>query len=108
MAKKPGGSSDEQKGLSSFEDLDVEKALYKRAVGYDYEESERTEEELASGGVKTRVKIAKKHVEPNMQALMFWLKNRRPEVWKEKRDADACDADETEFEAIMEEVDGIE
>lgn len=61
-------------------DIRVENALYKRAVGYDYEEV------ITEKGPKgVLVRTVKKHVPPSEVAAFFWLKNRKPEVWRDKR-----------------------
>lgn len=61
-------------------DIEVENALLKRALGYSYEEE--TYEELANGGTKT--KTVTKYVPGDVTAQIFWLKNRKPETWREK------------------------
>lgn len=63
-------------------DLQVENALLKRALGYEYEEvSEKYEL-----GTLTEKKVTKKQVVPDTTAQIFWLKNRRPDKWKDKQD----------------------
>ena len=60
----------------------VENALLKRALGYEYEEvSEKYE-----SGTLTEKKVTKKQVVPDTTAQIFWLKNRRPDKWKDKQD----------------------
>ena len=61
-------------------DTEVENALLKRALGYDYEEE--TTEELPDGRIKT--KIVTKHIAGDTTAQIFWLKNRKPDVWRDK------------------------
>lgn len=61
-------------------DLEVENALLKSALGFTYNEV-MTEE--SDDGIKKRV--TKKMVLPNVTAQIFWLKNRRPEQWREKQ-----------------------
>lgn len=56
----------------------VEDALYRRAVGYDYEERVY---ELVEGEVQL-TKIFSKHLPPDTKAIMQWLFNRKPEVWR--------------------------
>ena len=59
----------------------VENALLKRALGYEYEEvSEKFE-----GGVLTERKVTKKQIAPDTTAQIFWLKNRKPIDWRDKR-----------------------
>lgn len=59
----------------------VENALLKRALGYEYEEiSEKYEL-----GTLTERKVTKKQVVPDTTAQIFWLKNRKPQDWRDKR-----------------------
>ena len=62
-------------------DIEVENALLKRALGYDYEEV-KTETE---NGVVTKVTTITKQVVPDVTAQIFWLKNRRPDRWRDKQ-----------------------
>lgn len=57
-------------------DRRVEQALYHRALGYTFD----SEEIKVVDNVIVRVPV-KKHIEPNMTAMVFWLKNRRPDLW---------------------------
>ena len=61
-------------------DIQVENALLKRALGYDYQEEriERSEKD----GVKVVQTI--KHIPGETTAQIFWLKNRRPDKWRDK------------------------
>lgn len=61
-------------------DYEVENALLKRALGYDYEE---VTTEINSDG-KKHVKKVKKHVPADVTAQIYWLKNRRRGVWCDK------------------------
>ena len=62
-------------------DIEVENALLKRAMGYDYTESW---EEIQPDGT-LRARIMRKRMPADTTAQIFWLKNRRPEVWREKQ-----------------------
>ncbi len=64
-------------------DFQVENALLKRALGYEYEEV--TTEEDSDGRIKT--KRTTKMVLPDTIAQIFWLKNRKPDKWKDKVEA---------------------
>lgn len=59
-------------------DRQVENALLKRALGYTYEEV------TFEGDVE--VKRVIKQVVPDTTAQIFWLKNRKPEDWRDKRE----------------------
>ena len=59
----------------------VENALLKRALGYEYEEV-REKYEM---GVCTERTVTRKEVVPDTTAQIFWLKNRKPQEWRDKR-----------------------
>lgn len=61
-------------------DRQVENALLKRALGYEYEEVK----EKFEGGVMTERIVTKKEVVADTTAQIFWLKNRKPEKWRDK------------------------
>ncbi|WP_342419239.1 transposase [Paenibacillus sp. FSL H8-0168] len=76
-------------------DVQVENSLLKRAMGYRYDEvtkeaSRELDEE--TGEYKTimvETKRVTKEVQPDVTAQIFWLKNRRPDVWRDKKELDA-------------------
>ena len=86
-------------------DLQVENALLKRALGYEYEEvSEKYEY-----GEMTERKVAKKHVIPDTTAQIFWLKNRRPDKWKDKQDVQVSgtlEAEKTKLDDLIKQMRG--
>jgi len=65
-------------------DFEVENMLYKRAMGYEYDEV-KEEYEM---GVLTKRTITKKTVVPDTSAQIFWLKNRKPTEWRDRREVD--------------------
>jgi len=64
-------------------DIQVENAMCKRALGYEYEEVKTIIEQTADGSRKTKVEKTKKQVAPDVGAQIFWLKNRRRQLWME-------------------------
>ena len=64
-------------------DREVENALLKRALGYEYEEVKTYIEEV-DGKRKKKVEKTIKHVPADVTAGIFWLKNRKPEQWRNK------------------------
>lgn len=58
-------------------DRQVENALLKRALGYRYDEV------TYEDGVET--KRVTKEVQPDTTAQIFWLKNRKPNEWRDKQ-----------------------
>lgn len=74
-------------------DIQVENALLKRALGYSYDEVTRErvlDYDPSTGQVVGShmeiTKTVKKEVQGDATAQIFWLKNRRPEQWRDKRD----------------------
>ena len=67
-------------------DREVENALLKRALGYEYTETTREAvKNPDSGDIEMRVtKEVTKKVIPDTTAQIFWLKNRRPDKWRDK------------------------
>ncbi len=63
-------------------DIEVENALYKRATGYTALEETK---ELVGDEMMT-TKVVKKHIAPDVGAAAFWLKNRKPNEWRDKRE----------------------
>lgn len=77
-------------------DRQVENALLKRALGYKYKEVtyERIEameiDEVGNVDMVpgTKIKTVIKEVVPDTTAQIFWLKNRKPAEWRDKRDVE--------------------
>ncbi len=79
-------------------DVEVENALLKRALGFEYEEI-HTEYRIPPGETEPDVKAkpysirrVKKFVVPDTTAIIFWLKNRRKDAWRDIRDLGIFDA----------------
>ena len=66
-------------------DIQVENAMLKRALGYDYQE-EKIEISEKDGKKITQII---KHIPADTTAQIFWLKNRQPEKWRDKKEVDA-------------------
>lgn len=62
-------------------DNKVEEALLKRALGYEYEETEII---ATKEGRSSKVKKTKKIIPPDVTAIIFWLKNRQPDKWRNR------------------------
>lgn len=109
----PAISASLKKGKAPV-DTEVENALLKRALGYDYVETvteytySETEKD-ADGNPKKILKSTRtvtKHVAGEVGAQAFWLKNRRPDRWREKREETivATAADFSLLDAVSEEI----
>lgn len=76
--------ADALKTSRNFVDSLVEDSLLKRALGYEYEETETTLIRQPDGTSKIgRVKKIKKVLAPDTGAMCFWLKCRMPDRWRE-------------------------
>lgn len=66
-------------------DLNVEAALYRRAEGYKTREVTRERRLNRQTGEYELIetKVVEKEVPPDTTAIQFWLKNRKPEEWRE-------------------------
>jgi len=97
------------KEWKSEADEKVEKALYQRALGYEYDEVTYEKSKIGGLGVKlskgevetikhcdtNKTKVITKQVVPDVLAQIFWLKNRQPERWKDKTDIEHSMSDST-------------
>ena len=77
-------------------DTEVENSLLKRAMGYQYEETITEIESVPTGKIGAdgneimrQVKHIRKVLKtalPDTTAQIFWLKNRRPDKWRERQE----------------------
>ena len=77
-------------------DMQVENALLKRALGYEYTEKHIKREilgyKMENGkrvpilGSKSYEEVTTKQVAPDVLAQIYWLKNRKPTRWRDKPD----------------------
>lgn len=75
-------------------DIQVENALLKRALGYEYDEVTEETERFPIGKPdedgeqkfieKTKIKTKHVTVPPDVTAQIFWLKNRKPKQWRDR------------------------
>ena len=66
-------------------DANVASRLYNRAIGYSCKATKFATSEV-------RITDAKEYIEhypPDTTAAIFWLKNRQPEKWRDKKEVDA-------------------
>ena len=61
-------------------DIQVENALLKRGLGYEFQGT-RVEKSDKDG---TKIIQTLKHIPADTTAQIFWLKNRRPDKWRDK------------------------
>jgi hypothetical protein len=76
--------SDALKEWKAEADSRVERSLYERALGYSHPE----EKIFNNNGEALRVSTTK-HYAPDPTSMIFWLKNRQPEQWRDKVDVES-------------------
>lgn len=84
-------------------DAKAAKSLYKRATGFKVKEVRTIKD--SQGNTKEIIET-EKEVIPETAACWIWLKNRRPQDWKEKREEDssAPTVDYEERKQVLEEM----
>lgn len=82
--------SDALKKGKEVADIEVENALFKRAIGYKYKEVIKEVKEI-DGKKSTYIKEVIKEMPGDVGAQIFWLKNRKSSKWKDKQDIDIED-----------------
>lgn len=71
-------------------DVEVENALLKKALGYTYTETTKERGVNPETGKVELIttKVVTKEVVPDTTAQIFWLKNRRPDLWRDKQNVE--------------------
>lgn len=64
-------------------DQEVERSLYRRAVGYRVPDKKVIKD---GDGNIIRTETTTKEVLPDVTAQIFWLKNRKPQQWRDKQE----------------------
>jgi len=96
-------------------DLKVEKSLYKRAIGFQFDEIVYEKANVGALGIKltgdkvkdikavetNKVKITTKLIIPDTTAQIFWLKNRQPDKWRDKKDVVVTELTKEERDAEL-------
>ena len=111
MSRFSSLSSSLKKGKAPV-DIEVENALLKRALGYEYEEVTTEVEEVPTGKIdedgkpiikqKKHIRKTTKMVLPDVTAQIFWLKNRKPDQWREKIQNEIINADVEDLSPLVE------
>lgn len=106
--KYPDISDTLKKGKDAV-DYEVENKLLLRACGYTYtEETKQRMYNRASGQWEmVTVKSVTKTVPPDTTAQIFWLKNRRPDLWRERQEVQlsgALKAEQTKLDDLLKEI----
>lgn len=64
-------------------DTNVTRSLYKKALGYTYYERKYA---LDNDGKKRLIEEKERQALPDLGAIIWWLKNRQPDKWREQID----------------------
>jgi len=95
-----------KKGKEIYDTNEVEKSLRDRAVGYSHDEDKIF---CNKDGVVTKVGTTK-HYPPETAAMVFWLKNRDADRWKDRQEVhttlDLENATREELEAELAQLKG--
>lgn len=83
----------------SVADANVASKLYNRATGYD---TKATKFATNEGKITDRVEYIE-HYPPDTTAAIFWLKNRQPEKWRDKKEIEANVKLSDELESMTDE-----
>jgi len=87
--------SDTLKDAKNIADELVEASLFRRAIGYEHKEVKVFYDSKSGECVEHEVV---KHYAPDPTSMIFWLKNRKPQEWRDKVDIAVEDIDEMEFD----------
>ena len=80
-------------------DAKVKQSLFKRATGYVEKEKKIIVEMDKDGNQKpARIETVEKNIVPDVGAICFWLKNRLPDEWRDKKDVEVSG---NPFEELM-------
>lgn len=106
--KKHSDISDTLKRGKEVVDRQVENALLKRALGYRYKETTKELVTDKDTGYSELVitKVVEKEVHPDTTAQIFWLKNRKPSIWRDRAQVD-IDAEFSKVDKLIEEIDKV-
>jgi len=61
----------------------VARSLFERATGYTVTTQQAVKYKKKGGGEGVKVIDVTKTIEPNTTAMIFWLKNRQPALWRD-------------------------
>lgn len=72
---------DSVKSAKAELDESVERSLFQRAMGYSH-----PEEKVFNNNGEIITHQTRKHYPPDATSMIFWLKNRQPEKWRDAQD----------------------
>lgn len=72
------------KAGKAIADERVERSLYQKATGFDYTEQQAIKLKVGQHEEKVEVVEVRRHAPADTTAAIFWMKNRRPDEWRDK------------------------
>ena len=106
MSRFPEISEAIKKGKAPV-DFEVENALLKRALGYDYEETTTEIHEEQDGTQRKHIRRVTRHVPADVAAAIFWLKNRKPTQWKDRPEAPVSNEALERLDEVLSNIKGV-
>jgi len=85
-------------------DNKVERSLYERACGYNHPETKAQYIQDQDGGRWEYADLTK-HYAPDPTSMIFWLKNRQPDKWRDKTEHELTGKDGKDLRWTVEIVD---
>lgn len=106
--KKYNSLLESLKNGKSAADAEVTKSLFNRAVGNIVIKNKKIIVEMDKNGNQkpAKVETTEDQIVPDTTAAIFWLKNRRPDIWRDRQDV-KVNSDEW-VSALQSMVDGYE
>lgn len=89
---KPDFMQAMKEGKTIF-DIEIVETLGRRALGYEYTETEISQHVDKFGNIRDLKKVSHKKMAPDVTAIIFWLKNRQRQFW--------ADVNKTEISATV-------
>ena len=84
--KYPAISASLKQGMAIVDAIVEESGLLRRALGCKITETTTQTYTDSNGAEHVSTKVVEKEIPPDTTAAIFWLKNRRPDVWREKQE----------------------
>lgn len=116
MRQYPNISHAIKKGKAPV-DIEVEKALLKRALGYECEEVQEEIEETPTGKYdadgkpimkrKKHIRKYRKQIPGDTTAMIFWLKNRKPAQWRDRPEPPVSSEALQRLDEVLGKIEGV-
>ncbi len=87
-------------------DQRVERSLYQQATGYYYTEEESHKLKVEQYKEEIEVVEVEKFAQPDTTAGIFWLKNRKPDEWRDKKEVEVTINHEDRLDRVRSKLNG--